>query len=57
MSNYVVPGLTTVAQNIAKKGERAVELLVENMDNDKMEKVEEILSLEIVERGSVKILR
>ena len=54
MSQFIIPGLTTVGQNIALKGERAVELLVENMDNPDMEKQEEILPVMVVERGSIK---
>lgn len=54
ISCYTVPGLTTVGQDITRKGERIVELLVENMDNPSMEKHEEILPVSVIERGSVR---
>lgn len=56
ISQYIIPGLTTIRQNIALKGEKAVELLVENMDCLDMEKKEEILEVSVVERGSIKKL-
>lgn len=51
---YLSPGLTTVKQHISLKGERAVELLVQNMADSTMKRVEEILTVEIVERESVR---
>ena len=50
----MTPGLTTVRQPISQKGERAVELLVENIEHPGMNKVEEVFPVELVERGSVK---
>ena len=41
ISKYTTPGLTTVKQPISAKGERAVEILIENIENPQMEKVEE----------------
>lgn len=54
ISRFMTPGLTTVRQPISQKGERAVELLVENIENPGMNKVEEVFPVELVERGSVK---
>ena len=53
---YLTPGLTTVKQFISRKGERAVELLLQNLTNRSMKKVEEILPVKLVERASVKRL-
>lgn len=54
IAQYLTPGLTTVRQQIYRKGERAVSLLVQNMTNPQMPKVEEILPVELIERESVK---
>lgn len=56
ISAYLTPGLTTVMQHISLKGERAVSLLVQNMADPGMPKVEEILPVKLIERGSVKKL-
>ena len=53
ISKFMTPGLTTIRQPISEKGERAVELLVENIENPNMKKVEDIFPVELVERGSV----
>lgn len=53
-TEYTTPGLTTVRQPISMKGELAVELLIENIENPKMERVDRALPVELVERGSVK---
>ncbi len=53
ISAYLTPGLTTVRQEISLKGQRAVELLVQNMADPGMKKVEEILPVRLVERASV----
>lgn len=57
ISAYLTPGLTTVRQEISLKGEHAVELLVQNMADPRMKKVEEILPVKIVERDSVRRIR
>ncbi len=54
ISGYTTPGLTTVKQPISLKGERAVQLLVENIQDSHMKKIEEIFPVQLVERGSVK---
>lgn len=56
ISKYLTPGLTTVRQDISRKGERAMELLFNSIDNPKLTKQEEIMPVSIVERGSVKTL-
>lgn len=53
---YLTPGLTTMKQYISRKGERAVDILVQNMADKSMAKVEEILPVKLVERSSVKKL-
>ena len=53
-SAYLTPGLTTIKQQISLKGERAVNMLVQNMADPNMAKVEEILPVRLVERASVK---
>lgn len=57
ISNYTTPGLTTVKQSISLKGERAVELLTQNISNHQMKKIEEIMPVELVERCSVKTVQ
>ena len=54
ISKYTTPGLTTVKQPISAKGERAVEILIENIENPKMEKVEEVFPVKLIERQSVR---
>lgn len=54
ISAYLTPGLTTIKQQISLKGERAVSMLVQNMADPHMAKVEEILPVRLVERASVK---
>ncbi|MCQ2558381.1 MAG: LacI family transcriptional regulator [Oscillospiraceae bacterium] len=56
ISKYLTPGLTTVKQQISLKGQRAVELLLKHIDEPNLPKQEEILPLELIERGSVKKL-
>ena len=53
ISRYLTPGLTTVKQQISLKGQRAVELLLKHIEEPSLTKQEEILPLELVERGSV----
>ena len=54
ISQYLTPGLTTVKQQISLKGQKAVDLLLKHIENPSLPKQEEILPLELVERGSVK---
>lgn len=54
ISAYLTPGLTTVRQEISFKGERAIELLVQNMADKTMKKAEEVLPVTLVERASVR---
>lgn len=54
ISKYLTPGLTTVKQQISLKGQRAVELLLNHIEDPTLPKQEEILPLELVERGSVR---
>lgn len=54
---YLTPGLTTIKQQIVFKGERAVNLLVQNMEDPNMSKVEEILPVHLIERDSVKEMK
>jgi LacI family transcriptional regulator len=56
ISRYTCPGLTTIKQEISRKGKKAVELLVENIKNPQLTKQEEILPISIIERGSVRTL-
>lgn len=54
ISRYLVPGLTTVKQDISLKGEHAVEILVKNMNDPDMDKQDEILTTGLTQRDSVK---
>lgn len=54
IAGYLVPGLTTVRQDIRKKGERAFALLLKNIQDLALTKREEILPVYLVIRGSVK---
>lgn len=54
ISKYLTPGLSTVRQNISRKGERAMELLVNSIEDPKLTKQEEIMPVSVMERGSVK---
>ena len=56
ISKYLTPGLTTVKQQISLKGQRAVELLLKHIEDPNLPKQEEILPLELIERGSVRKL-
>ncbi|MCY1714378.1 LacI family DNA-binding transcriptional regulator [Caproiciproducens galactitolivorans] len=56
ISKYLTPGLTTVHQDISRKGERAMELLFQSIEDPNLTKREEIMAVNIVERGSVKSL-
>ena len=54
ISRYLTPGLTTVKQQISLKGQKAVELLLKHIEDPNLTKQEEVLPLELIERGSVK---
>ena len=54
VSQYLTPGLTTVRQQISTKGEKAVELLIRNIEEPELTKQELILPVTLVERGSVR---
>ena len=56
ISDYVVPGLTTIRQEISQKGEKAIELLFQHMEGHNSTKREVVLPISVVERGSVKAL-
>ncbi len=56
ISEYIMPGLTTIQQNISGKGEEAVNLLFNSMSGTFNTKQETILPISIVERESVKRL-
>lgn len=56
ISRYLNPGLTTIRQQISLKGQKAVELLLSHINNPQLTKQEEILPLQLIERGSVKKL-
>lgn len=53
-TRYTTPPLTTMKQPISRKGERAVDLLIENIGNPGMRRVDEILDVKLLERGSVR---
>ena len=54
IAQYLTPGLSTVKQQISLKGEKAVELLIRNINEPELTKQELILPVTLVERGSVK---
>lgn len=54
IANYSNPGLTTIEQNIYKKGREAMTLMIERIKSPKIGKKEIILSLNVYERQSVK---
>ena len=53
IAQYLTPGLTTVKQQISVKGEKAVELLIQNINEPELTKRELILPVSVVERGSI----
>lgn len=57
MARYMNPGLTTIKQQISLKGQKAVELLLAHIADPKLSKQEEILPLQLIERGSVKVIK
>lgn len=56
IANYSNPGLTTIEQNIKKKGREAMKLMAERIKLPKAGKKEIILSLNVHERHSIKKL-
>lgn len=56
ISQYIMPGLTTIHQNITGKGEEAVNLLFNSMSGTLQTKQEIIMPISLVERESVKRL-
>ncbi len=56
ISQYLTPGLSTIRQEISQKGEKAVELLINNIKEPNLTKQEQILPVQLVERGSVKCI-
>lgn len=57
IANYSNPGLTTIKQNIRKKGWDAMNLMIERIKAPKSGKKELILSLNVHERQSVKDIK
>jgi len=57
IAQYMTPGLTTVKQQISAKGEKAVELLIRNINEPELTKQELILPVSLVERGSVRKIK
>lgn len=57
ISKYLTPGLTTVRQEISQKGEKAVELLLDNIQDADMTKREVIISVSLSRRESVRDMR
>ena len=56
ISQYLTPGLSTIRQKISLKGEKAVELLLNSINEPGLTKQELILPVTLVERASVKKL-
>lgn len=56
IANYSNPGLTTVHQNIQKKGREAMKMMIERIQSPKVGKKELILPLSIHERESVQVI-
>ncbi|HHW94275.1 MAG TPA: substrate-binding domain-containing protein [Clostridiaceae bacterium] len=55
-SQYLTSGLTTIRQKRSLKGQKAVEMLLEIIGNPNLSRNEELLSLHLVERGSVQLI-
>ena len=47
------PGLTTIRQNIMEKGRQAARLMIEAVQNHGLPRVERIIPMELIERGTV----
>ena len=57
ISKYLTPGLTTGRQEISQKGEKAVELLLDNIQDADMTKREVIIPVSLSRRESVRDMR
>lgn len=57
IDKYLTPGLTTIKQDISKKGEKAVELLLDNMQDSDMTKREIVIPVDVICRESVKNIK
>ena len=55
LSNTITPPLTTIRQDVRQKGVLAVSILLESLENKKIEK-NTVLPVELVERASVRSL-
>ena len=55
LASCVRPGLTTIAQNLQERSEKAVQLLMELIEGTTVGR-QELLPLTLIERGSVKRL-
>jgi LacI family transcriptional regulator len=53
---FLIPALTTIKQNIFNKGEKAVEIILNNIDSSKEKIKEYVMDVELIERESVKNL-
>lgn len=56
ITRYLTPGLTTIKQPISRKGQKAVELLLKNIENPALSRQEEVLPIELIKRESVQRL-
>ena len=56
ITQYLTPGLTTIKQPISLKGQKAVELLLKNIENPALSRQEEVLPIELIKRESVQRL-
>ncbi len=54
IAQYLTPGLSTIKQEISLKGEKAVEVLMENLKDKELARQEIVLPVSVVSRGSVK---
>ena len=50
------PGLTTIRQNISKKGSQAAQLMIAAATNHGLPREEQLIPMELIERGTVKEL-
>lgn len=56
ITQYLTPGLTTIKQPLSLKGQKAVELLLKNIENPALSRQEEVLPIELIKRESVQRL-
>lgn len=57
ISKYLTPGLSTIHQQISHKGELAVKMLLQNIQEPDLTKREQILPVKVIERESVKKIK